>query len=101
MTVVVSSDTDIYISPGLYGDCLPTVATGGAADSFRAGNVFSRLRPHARTRPGKRKTVHPAPFRTPLQKPPPEPSGPAGGNEGNERASAGFHVTRTLWPSSK
>ncbi|GGQ61016.1 hypothetical protein GCM10010261_07670 [Streptomyces pilosus] len=41
MTVVVSSDTDIYISPGLYGDCLPTVATGGTADSFRAGRVFS------------------------------------------------------------
>ncbi|GHB59829.1 hypothetical protein GCM10010377_58600 [Streptomyces viridiviolaceus] len=37
MTVVVSSDTDIYISPGLYGDCLPTVATGGTADSFRVG----------------------------------------------------------------
>ncbi|GGW42273.1 hypothetical protein GCM10010340_20210 [Streptomyces griseoloalbus] len=41
MTVLVSSDTDIYISPGLYGDCLPTVATGGTADSFRAGRVFS------------------------------------------------------------
>ncbi|GGP35547.1 hypothetical protein GCM10010247_04270 [Streptomyces calvus] len=40
MTVVVSSDTDIYISPGLYGDCLPTVATGGTADSFRAGRLF-------------------------------------------------------------
>ncbi|GGT01714.1 hypothetical protein GCM10010270_86760 [Streptomyces violaceus] len=37
LTVVVSSDTDIYISPGLYGDCLPTGPTGGAADSFRAG----------------------------------------------------------------
>jgi hypothetical protein len=36
LTVVVSSDTDICFSPGLYGDCLPTVATGGAADSFRA-----------------------------------------------------------------
>ncbi|OSP43789.1 hypothetical protein B7767_08245 [Streptomyces sp. 13-12-16] len=41
VTVVVSSDTDIYISPGLYGDCLPTVATGGTADSFRAGRVTS------------------------------------------------------------
>ncbi|MQL64174.1 hypothetical protein F6Q10_16660 [Streptomyces vinaceus] len=41
VTVVVSSDTDIYISPGLYGDCLPTVATDGAADSFQAGCVFS------------------------------------------------------------
>ncbi|GHB13603.1 hypothetical protein GCM10010330_79380 [Streptomyces tendae] len=40
MTVVVSSDTDIYISPGLYGDCLPTVSTDGAADSFRADRVF-------------------------------------------------------------
>ncbi|NDK28252.1 hypothetical protein FSY75_28120 [Streptomyces sp. TR1341] len=37
LTVVVSSDTDIYISPGLYGDCLPTSATGASADSFRAG----------------------------------------------------------------
>ncbi|PWI18856.1 hypothetical protein DI272_35485 [Streptomyces sp. Act143] len=37
VTVLVSSDTDIYISPGLYGDCLPTGATGKAADSFRAG----------------------------------------------------------------
>ncbi|GED87456.1 hypothetical protein TNCT6_45410 [Streptomyces sp. 6-11-2] len=47
MTVVVSSDTDIYISPGLYGDCLPTSATGKATESFRAGRVlflfFSRL----------------------------------------------------------
>src|SRR5881392_2057409 len=42
VTVLVSSDTDIYISPGLYGDCLPTGATAGAADSFRAGQlVFS------------------------------------------------------------
>ncbi|AZQ34233.1 hypothetical protein EJ357_12675 [Streptomyces cyaneochromogenes] len=39
VTVLVSSDTDIYISPGLYGDCLPTVATIGAADSFRAGRL--------------------------------------------------------------
>ncbi|GAA2608156.1 hypothetical protein GCM10010424_70510 [Streptomyces lienomycini] len=39
MTVVVSSDTDIYISPGLYGDCLPTVSTDGAADSFQDGPV--------------------------------------------------------------
>ncbi|QER88567.1 hypothetical protein F3L20_24360 [Streptomyces tendae] len=44
VTVVVSSDTDIYISPGLYGDCLPTVATGGTADSFRAGRVISSPR---------------------------------------------------------
>ncbi|MPY31743.1 hypothetical protein FNH09_10730 [Streptomyces adustus] len=44
VTVLVSSDTDIYISPGLYGDCLPTVATGGAADSFRAGRVSFRFR---------------------------------------------------------
>ncbi|MBO4258290.1 hypothetical protein GRC12_31115 [Streptomyces griseorubiginosus] len=41
VTVLVSSDTDIYISPGLYGDCLPTVATGKAADSFRAGACLS------------------------------------------------------------
>ncbi|GGX62652.1 hypothetical protein GCM10010510_03820 [Streptomyces anandii JCM 4720] len=43
MTVVVSSDTDIYISPGLYGDCLPTSATGKAADSFRAEHWLSLL----------------------------------------------------------
>ena len=44
LTVVVSSDTDIYISPGLYGDCLPTSATDGATDSFRvARNFVSRL----------------------------------------------------------
>ncbi|MPY53888.1 hypothetical protein FPZ41_37145 [Streptomyces sp. K1PN6] len=43
VTVVVSSDTDIYISPGLYGDCLPTCPTGRAADSFRAGRFPSRL----------------------------------------------------------
>nr|BFD85264.1 hypothetical protein StreXyl84_46650 [Streptomyces sp. Xyl84] len=43
MTVVVSSDTDIYISPGLYGDCLPTSATGKAADSFRAGHLIVLL----------------------------------------------------------
>ncbi|QEV11874.1 hypothetical protein CP974_07375 [Streptomyces fradiae ATCC 10745 = DSM 40063] len=36
LTVVFSSDTDICFSPGLFGDCLPTVATGGVADSFRA-----------------------------------------------------------------
>ncbi|GHE88944.1 hypothetical protein GCM10014715_51910 [Streptomyces spiralis] len=43
MTVVVSSDTDIYISPGLYGDCLPTSATGKAADSFRAEHMLFLL----------------------------------------------------------
>ncbi|GFH35033.1 hypothetical protein SCWH03_12470 [Streptomyces pacificus] len=37
LTVVVSSDTDICFSPGLYGHCLPTLATGRAPDSFRAG----------------------------------------------------------------
>ncbi|GHG03399.1 hypothetical protein GCM10018791_14220 [Streptomyces zaomyceticus] len=36
LTVVFSSDTDICFSPGVYGDCLPTVATDGAPDSFRA-----------------------------------------------------------------
>ncbi|GHF91291.1 hypothetical protein GCM10018783_72670 [Streptomyces griseosporeus] len=63
MTVVVSSDTDIYISPGLYGDCLPTGATGKAADSFRAGRLFFRLLSHARTRdaeqePARRDSCH-------------------------------------------
>ncbi|GAA3995817.1 hypothetical protein GCM10022232_35410 [Streptomyces plumbiresistens] len=57
MTVLVSSDTDIYISPGLYGDCLPTVATVGAADSFRAGHFF-RLFLHART-PAPKRTATP------------------------------------------
>ncbi|TGN77887.1 hypothetical protein E5083_11800 [Streptomyces bauhiniae] len=39
VTVLVSSDTDIYISPKLYGDCFPTSATGAPADSFRAGRT--------------------------------------------------------------
>ncbi|GHD52662.1 hypothetical protein GCM10010317_034380 [Streptomyces mirabilis] len=39
LTVVFSSDTDICFSPGLYGDCLPTIATAGAADSFRAESL--------------------------------------------------------------
>jgi hypothetical protein len=71
VTVVVSSDTDIYISPGLYGDCLPTSATGKAADSFRAGRLsfgsFFMLAHGLRS--GKR--------------------------------LMGIHVTSTLWPSSK
>ncbi|MYQ86007.1 hypothetical protein GTY51_20565 [Streptomyces sp. SID4936] len=29
LTVVVSSDTDICFSPGLYGDCLPTLQPSG------------------------------------------------------------------------
>ncbi|RVU26304.1 hypothetical protein EOT10_12140 [Streptomyces antnestii] len=29
LTVVVSSDTDICFSPGLYGDCLPTFQPAG------------------------------------------------------------------------
>jgi hypothetical protein len=56
VTVPVSSDTDIYISPGLYGDCLPTVVTDGAADSFRAGHFSSRLFLHART-PARERTA--------------------------------------------
>ncbi|QEV24907.1 hypothetical protein CP976_12485 [Streptomyces coeruleorubidus] len=62
LTVVVSSDTDIYISPGLYGDCLPTGPTGGAADSFRAGRSISAPF-HARTRAGNRKTALSRPSR--------------------------------------
>ncbi|TKT09352.1 hypothetical protein E4U92_11920 [Streptomyces galbus] len=58
VTVVVSSDTDIYISPGLYGDCLPTGSTGKAADSFRAGRRDFRLLLHARTRRSGRRTPH-------------------------------------------
>ncbi|BDH04164.1 hypothetical protein HEK131_13910 [Streptomyces seoulensis] len=53
MTVVVSSDTDIYISPKLYGDCFPTSATGAPAVSFRAGGPVwprSHFSSHARTR---------------------------------------------------
>ncbi|QMV06524.1 hypothetical protein GJU35_13120 [Streptomyces lincolnensis] len=50
VTVLVSSDTDIYISPGLYGDCLPTCATVGAADSFRAALVFSPVPSCSHTR---------------------------------------------------
>ncbi|KAA6217250.1 hypothetical protein CP979_10025 [Streptomyces filamentosus] len=48
VTVLVSSDTDIYISPGLYGDCLPTVATGGVPDSFRGEWVFPPSCSHTR-----------------------------------------------------
>ncbi|QDN57117.1 hypothetical protein FNV62_17005 [Streptomyces sp. RLB3-17] len=58
LTVVFSSDTDICFSPGLYGDCLPTIATAGAADSFRAESLpfrgLSVLASHARTRAGER-----------------------------------------------
>ncbi|MYS73690.1 hypothetical protein GTY88_25220 [Streptomyces sp. SID5926] len=78
VTVVVSSDTDIYISPGLYGDCLPTVSTDGAADSFRAGpSLCPRRSLHARTCPRRRSAAV----------------------EG--RSGTGIHVTPTLWTSSK
>ncbi|PVC71775.1 hypothetical protein CP977_09720 [Streptomyces cinereoruber] len=43
LTVVFSSDTDICFSPGVYGDCLPTVETDGAPDSFRARVGFFLL----------------------------------------------------------
>ncbi|MYQ31257.1 hypothetical protein GTY64_01335 [Streptomyces sp. SID8376] len=86
VTVVVSSDTDIYISPGLYGDCLPTVATDGAADSFRAGCVFSSAPSSCSHTPCGAETV--------ACRGSPELAG-------NERAVAGIHVTWTLWPSSK
>ncbi|MYT70629.1 hypothetical protein GTY60_13230 [Streptomyces sp. SID8367] len=49
LTVVVSSDTDIYISPGLYGDCLPTIATGKGPDPFRIRRGFCTSSFHART----------------------------------------------------
>ncbi|MWA10638.1 hypothetical protein E5671_15850 [Streptomyces sp. BA2] len=76
LTVVVSSDTDICFSPGLYGDCLPTVATGGAADSFRAECSVFRLSCdclplHARTC-----------------------------RREEQRPVEGERVTSTLWPSS-
>ncbi|TXS50860.1 hypothetical protein EAO77_23215 [Streptomyces sp. t39] len=50
LTVVFSSDTDICFSPGLYGDCLPTIATGVAADSFRSRGLSLF---HARTPAGR------------------------------------------------
>ncbi|QFQ96689.1 hypothetical protein F9278_11155 [Streptomyces phaeolivaceus] len=71
VTVPVSSDTDIYISPGLYGDCLPTIATAGAPDSFRGARIRSRLSSCSHMAGGTR---------------PEEP--------------AGIHVTSTLWASS-
>ncbi|GAA2934160.1 hypothetical protein GCM10010524_69850 [Streptomyces mexicanus] len=95
MTVVVSSDTDIYISPGLYGDCLPTSATGEAADSFRAGRVLVLLStlvpfmlahaPGSGQRP-ERVTDSSVDGRRPPRRP---------------RAAPGIHVTPTLWASSK
>ncbi|AZS87731.1 hypothetical protein ELQ87_28525 [Streptomyces griseoviridis] len=83
VTVLVSSDTDIYISPGLYGDCLPTWSTVGAADSFRAEHrslrsacLFGCHFMLAHTRGSE-------------QRPPPPGT------------AAGIHVTWTLSPSSK
>ncbi|TFV31908.1 hypothetical protein E4K10_11795 [Streptomyces sp. T1317-0309] len=54
VTVGVSSCTDIYISPGLYGDCLPTIAT--AWPRIHSGpSAFLFATPiHARTRAGTR-----------------------------------------------
>ncbi|MPY59395.1 hypothetical protein FNH08_20160 [Streptomyces spongiae] len=78
VTVVDSSDTDIYIAPGLYGDCLPTCPTGRAADSFRAERIL-RVSLHARTWAAERTS----------------PCGRVAA------AVAGIHVTSTLWPSSK
>ncbi|AWI28062.1 hypothetical protein E3E14_17030 [Streptomyces sp. ICN441] len=72
LTVVVSSDTDICFSPGLYGHCLPTLATGWAPDSFRTGPGFPF---HARTCP---------------------PSG----SSTSGRPGTGNCVTSTLWTSS-
>ncbi|QFX84371.1 hypothetical protein GEV49_28310 [Streptomyces sp. SYP-A7193] len=94
VTVVVSSDTDIYISPGLYGDCLPTDSTDGAADSFRAGpSLCPRCLPCSHTPPpavrgcGRRLWT----------------AGPGRSAPGRGRTvrATGIHVTRTLWPSSK
>ncbi|EDY45987.1 hypothetical protein SSBG_03844 [Streptomyces sp. SPB074] len=36
LTVVVSSDTDICFSPGLYGDCLPTFQPARSGSYSRA-----------------------------------------------------------------
>ncbi|MYX25983.1 hypothetical protein GTY75_04750 [Streptomyces sp. SID8381] len=96
VTVVVSSDTDIYISPGLYGDCLPTSATGEAADSFRAEHLPSHVSmlvlfmlAHAPGR-GQGRT----------DRAPRCDEGDNGGNGGGRRG-VGIHVTSTLWASSK
>ncbi|GAA2987868.1 hypothetical protein Sfulv_14510 [Streptomyces fulvorobeus] len=53
LTVVVSSDTDICFSPGLYG-LLADVATVGASDSFRAGACLFLFMLAHRTREGMR-----------------------------------------------
>ncbi|QEV38920.1 hypothetical protein CP978_10420 [Streptomyces nodosus] len=90
VTVVVSSCTDIYISPGLYGDCLPTGATGAAADSFRAGSMSFRF---------SLMLAHPAePAQRPVDGPRPSEGRrpPAGGS----MSRSGIHVTWTLSPSS-
>ncbi|QHC29118.1 hypothetical protein GR129_10040 [Streptomyces sp. HF10] len=65
LTVVVSSDTDIYISPGLYGDCLPTSATGASADSFRAGRHVVAISPTAPSCSHTRAKAHSGPWRDP------------------------------------
>ncbi|MYS50135.1 hypothetical protein GTW46_08660 [Streptomyces sp. SID6013] len=86
VTVVVSSDTDIYISPGLYGDCLPTVSTDGAADSFRARPSLCLGVPfmlaHA---PADGQRLWTA----------------AANGAGTAARTPGIHVTPTLWASSK
>ncbi|RSR97562.1 hypothetical protein EF917_22075 [Streptomyces sp. WAC00469] len=92
VTVVVSSDTDIYISPGLYGDCLPTSATGESEISFRAGRVLVLLSTlvlfmlahAARSGSSPRGDGRRRRFRFP---------GPSG-------APGRDHVTSTLWASS-
>ncbi|MYR61731.1 hypothetical protein GTY54_37850 [Streptomyces sp. SID625] len=85
VTVVVSSDTDIYISPGLYGDCLPTSSTGGAAHSFRAGRVLFGV-PRGSTRVLLVPLVHFMLAHT---------------RKCAQWPGAGIHVTSTRWPSSK
>ncbi|TWV32777.1 hypothetical protein FRZ03_31875 [Streptomyces misionensis] len=85
LTVLVSSDTDIYISPGLYGDCLPTSATGASADSFRAGRhvvailLFASSCSHMPARADSGPTRDPGHLRD---------------------VPSGIHVTWTRWPSS-
>ncbi|GHD83959.1 hypothetical protein GCM10010508_01730 [Streptomyces naganishii JCM 4654] len=97
MTVVVSSDTDIYISPGLYGDCLPTSATGKAADSFRAEHLRSLLSMLVlfmlaqRAAKGTAPTGRARPMRRTRQR----------RATGGRRLRAGIHVTWTLGPIVK
>ncbi|EFK99312.1 hypothetical protein GTY68_01575 [Streptomyces sp. SID4926] len=51
LTVVVSSDTDICFSPGLYGDCLPTFQPARSGSYSRAAT--DRVLSSSHTPPGR------------------------------------------------